>query len=417
MKRIVIIGTLDTKREQIRYLKERIEARGHRAIIMDLSMGGVPPFEAEITPAEIASLVGKKIEDLRRSKDRFTITEAMTAGAQQKALELLSRGELDGITALGGTTMALTGSRVMRKLPFGIPKVIAVDAAMPVHVGTWFDAIDMAVMQVIMELSKANELVKHAIEQIAGTISGMVEESRPYTSLHIPYPSIAITEFGLSPQCGREVDKLLNERGYHVFSFHAGGVSDRAMERLISQGLFDGVIDVVPAGLIDELYQGNKAAGMERLDAAGERGLPQVLAPGCINLTGCGPSRRNRERYALRPKQVKLDETRWMTRYNAEELGTAAKLYAEKLNKAKGPVKFLVPLRGWTSIDKEGSILYDPEGDSVFTEELKKYLKPEVEVQEIDCNIEDPEFAKALVDNFDKIFKETAKSKEAISKR
>ncbi len=404
MKKILVLGTMDTKGEQLHYLRERIKGRGHQVILMDLSMGGDSSFEVDITPEEIVRLVGKNLEELRGLKDRFAITKEMTAGARQMALKLCAQGDVDGVVALGGSTMALMGSSIIQKLPFGIPKVISVSAAQSVFISKWFGAMDMVVMQGIMELAGMNDLVKQALEKTAGTISGMVEESRPYTSIKLPYPSVAITELGFSVQCARQVEKLLEEKGYNVCSFHAQGISDRAMDRLISQGFFDGVIDIVPAGLIEEVLQGNRAAGMERLDAAAERGVPQVLAPCCLNLTGCGPTRKDREKYASRPKVWKMDAMRDMTRLNGEELRMGAKLYAEKLNKAKGPVKFIIPLKGWSSIDGEGTILYDPEEDRIFVDELKKHLKPEVKVIEVDCNLEAPEFAKALVEEFDEIF-------------
>ena len=130
-KRIVIIGTVDTKGEQLRFLKERIESSGHEAILMDISMGGYPSYQAEITPEEIARLAGKDLEEIVASKVRSSVVNTMTMGAQQKSLDLLSKGELHGIVALGGATIALAGSRVMSKLPFGIPKVIGTPAAMP----------------------------------------------------------------------------------------------------------------------------------------------------------------------------------------------------------------------------------------------------------------------------------------------
>jgi uncharacterized protein (UPF0261 family) len=321
------------------------------------------------------------------------------------ALKLCLQGDVDGVVALGGATMALMGARAMQKLPFGIPKVLAVPAAMPAYIGEWFAASDIVVMQLIMEFAGMNDLVKLVLEQTAGTISGMVETSRPHTSLSLPNPTVAITELGFSPKCARQVERLLEDRGYNVCSFHAQGISDRAMDRLISQGLFDGVIDIVPAGLIEEVLQGNRAAGMERLDAAAERGIPQVLTPCCLNLTGCGITRKEPEKYNSRPKVWKMDAMRAMTRLNQEELLMCAKLYADKLNKTKGPVKFLVPLKGWSSIDGEETILFDPVEDRIFMDELKRLLKPEVKVIEVDCNLENPEFAQAVVDSFDEIFK------------
>src|SRR4030043_310416 len=261
-KKVVFLGTMKTKKEKLQFLKEKIISRGHEAILMDLSTGGRSHIQADIPPQEIASLVGKNFEEIISSKDRFEVTNAMSAGAQQKALDLLSRGNLHGMVALGGATMALIGSQVMSKLPFGIPKVIATPAAMPVYVGRWFGASDLIVMQLIMEIAGMNDLVKNALAQVAGAVSGMVEEAQDYRAMKLPYPSIAVTEVGFSDQCAKYVEQLLEEKGNHVFPFHAQGISDRAMDRLISQGFFDGVIEIVPAGLVEGKFKGDRGGGM-----------------------------------------------------------------------------------------------------------------------------------------------------------
>ena len=413
-KNIVIIGSTNTKGEQLKFLKERIESRGHKGVLMDISMGGQPSIEPDVPPAEIARLGGKEIDELIASKDRLFVTNTMSAGTQQKALQLLSEDKLDGIVSLGGATIALVGSQVMAKLPFGIPKVIAAPAAQTVYVGKWFGATDLIVMQLIMEIAGMNDLVKNAICQVAGTIAGMVEEAYDYKSLKLPYPSIAITELGFSDQCAKYVEQLLTEKGCHVYPFHAQGISDQAMDRLISQGFFDGVIEIVPAGLIEEKFKGNRPAGMNRLDAAGERGIPQVWAPCCLNLTGAGPTRTNREKYVASGRVLKIDAMRAMTRFPVDELIIGAKLYAEKINKAKGPIKLVVPLRGWSSLEREGSILYDPEEDQIFIQELKKNLKAPLEIEEVDCNLEDFGTAQALVDSLVNLMK-GEKSEKGIS--
>jgi uncharacterized protein (UPF0261 family) len=411
-KKIVILGTVDTKGEQLRFLKERIATRGLDPILMDLSMGGHPGFQADITPQEIASLVGKNLEELTASKDRLSVTNLMTAGAQQKALDLLSRGNLHGMVALGGATMALIGSQVMHKLPFGVPKVIATPAAMPVYVGRWFGATDVTVMQLIMEIAGMNDLVKNALAQVAGAVCGMVEEAFDYKAMKLPYPSIAVTELGFSDQCAKHVEELLSEKGFAVYPFHANGTSDRAMDRLIAQGFFDGVIEIVPAGLIEAKFKGNRAADMQRLDAAGARGIPQVWAPCCLNLTGAGLTRANREKYTASGRVLNIDEMRAMARFPKDELLIGAKLYAEKINKAKGSLKLVVPLRGWSSLDREGSVLYDPQEDRLFVEELKRNLTVPLDIEEVDANLEDFQTAKALVDSLIQFMKREKKDRK-----
>ena len=400
-KKIVVLGTMNTKGEQLQFLKEEIVSRGHEALLMDLSMGGRSDIRADISPREIAQLMGRSFEELTASKDRGAVTDIMSSGAVQKALELLSDDSLHGIVALGGSTMALLGSQVMSKLPFGIPKVIATPAAMPVYVGTWFGATDISVMQLIMEIAGMNDLIKNSISQVAGAIAGMVDCALDHKTLKLPYPSIAVTEVGFSDQCAKYVEKLLEEKGYHVFPFHAQGTSDRAMDRLISQGFFDGVVEIVPAGLIEARFKGNRAADLTRLDAAGERGIPQVWAPCCFNLTGAGPTRFNREKYLASGKVLPIDQMRAMVRFPVDEMLIGAKLYAEKINKAKGPIKLVVPLKGWSSLDGPGSILHDPDEDRLFIDELKKNLENKVEIEEVDANLEELATARALVNSLD----------------
>jgi uncharacterized protein (UPF0261 family) len=402
-KTIGIIGSANTKGDQLKHLKDKIEFRGHRTILMDVGMGGKAPFEAEVSADEIARLAGRDIKEIIASRDRFDITNAMSEGARLKALDLLSTGDLDGIVSLGGTTIALIGSQVMSALPFGLPKVMAVPAAMPAYVSQWFGAKDAVVMQVIMEIAGMNDLVKNAISQVAGVISGMVEETADYRSLKLPYPAVAVTEIGFSDQCAKNVENLLKEKGYHTFLFHAQGVSDRAMDRLISQGFFDAVIDIVPAGLIEEKFKGNRPAGMARLDAAGERGIPQVWAPCCLNITGAGPTRVNREKYVASGRIYKIDAMRAMARFPLDEMLEGAKLYAEKINKARGPVKLVVPLRGWSSLDTEGSVLYNPDEDRLFIDELKKHLTVPLDMEEVDCNLEDMDTAISLVNSLERM--------------
>jgi uncharacterized protein (UPF0261 family) len=230
----------------------------------------------------------------------------------------------------------------------------------------------------------------------------MTEASLDHRTLTLPHPAIAITQIGFSDQCAKQVEHLLEKKGYNVFPFHAQGISDRAMDKLISQGFFDGVIEITPAGLIEERFQGNRAAGFERLDAAGKRGIPQVWAPCCLNVTGVGPTRINREKYLASGKIWHMDAIRSMTRFPEDELLEGARMYAEKMNAATGPIKMVVPLKGWSSIDKEGDILHDPEQDHLFIQELKARLKPTVEIEEVNCNLNDMGTAQALVTSLDK---------------
>jgi len=398
-KYVIVLGTLDTKGEEIQFLKQQLDRKHCSAIIIDVSMGGQPLFKADVGPAEIARLGGKTIEEIRLSKDRDLVNQVMERGAMEKVKQLYSAGEVGGIMAVGGSTMALFGSQVMKQLPFGVPKIIVCPGVIPAHVRQLCATMDMILMQGVVDFAGLNELVKSILTRAAGAMCGMMKDSVEVIP-QLLEKSVAITQLGWSDNCARLVKRHLEERGYRVYPFHAQGVGDRAMDDLIAKGFFDGVIDIASAGVIEEIFRGTRAGGPKRLEAAGERGLPQVIAPGSINITNAGLTRRLSEKYVSREKILKQDEARVETRYNKEELITAAKVYADKLNKARGPVKFLFPTRGWSSLDREGSVLYAPEEDKVFVEELRRNLKPEIGIEELDCHLEDAEFALALVEAF-----------------
>lgn len=398
-KNVVVLGTLDTKGEELLFLKQQIERRHCGVIVIDVSMGSEPLFEADVGPAEIARLGGKTIEEIRLSNDRNSVTQVMEKGATEKVKQLYSAGEVGGIMAVGGTTMALFGAQVMKLLPFGIPKIIVCPGVIPAHVRRLCDTMDMTLMQGVVDFAGLNELVKSILARAAGAICGMIEESGEAISSLLE-KSVAITQLGWAANCARLVKRHLEERGYRVYSFHAQGIGDRALDDLILKGFFGGVIDIASAGVIEEIFAGTRAAGPKRLEAAGERGLPQVIAPCSINITNAGLTRRQSEKYVSRERKFKQDEARVETRYNREELVTAAKVYADKLNKAKGPVKVLFPTRGWSSLDREGSVLHAPEEDKVFVKELRRNLKPGMGIEELDCHLEDAEFALALVEAF-----------------
>jgi len=404
MKTIVIVGTLDTKGKQIQFVKEQIEVSGHRVIIMDNSTRQEPSIKADITCDEIAEAAGASIDELRRSKERARITSIMTEGTIRKAKELHSSGEMDAIMSMGGATAATVAPAAMKALPFGIPKLMVCSAAGMSYASKWFGTGDIMMMNTIVDLAGDNDLVKNVLYRAAGSVCGMVEKT-PVSSLTTLLsskgkPLVAMTEDGASERCATHVRHSLEKRGYEVVSFSTNGLSDRAMEELIHQGFFDGVVDIALMGVSDELFEGNRPGGPERLEMAGRRGIPLVLAPCGLNQTGAGPTRKNSEKYSSRPRILKLDELRMGTRLNEEELTLTARTVATKLNKAKGPVKFFIPLRGWSSFDLPGTVLYDPEEDMIFINELKRLISPKVEIIEIEANLEETPFARALVDGF-----------------
>jgi uncharacterized protein (UPF0261 family) len=307
----------------------------------------------------------------------------------------------------------------MKSLPFGIAKVmLSSTAAMPAYAGGYFGTKDIAILHSVVDIAGLNPLVRDVLQRAAGMICGMVEmgEGPAILSREKKKDLIALTEFKFSEECSSHVRHLLEEKGFQVIPFHAQGISDRAMEELIEEGFFQGVVDIVPAGVGEELLGGNRAAGPRRLEGAGKMGIPQIITPCGFDMLSCGPlERREREDplWASRGlKKRKLfipDAFRVQARTTPEELKEVAREVAKKLNKAKGPVMVLIPLRGWSSLDKEGMPLYDPEADKAFVRELKIQLDPKISIIDLDLHINTREFAHEAVNRFLNLYEESKK--------
>ncbi len=414
---ILIVSSLDTKWREVKYLKELIEQKGQRTALLDMSMRGVSSLAAEISSQAVARAGGSTIEEVRTStRRRDELTTIMIKGAIEKTLEMYRKGNLSGIIGVGGVSNTAMGTDVMKSLPFGVPKLmVSSGAAMPAYAGGFFGSSDIAMLSSVVDMDGLHQLSKNILERAAGAICGMVESSTGSvldTLRQMKGRLIAMTEFHYSEGCSELVRQHLGERGYTIIPCHADGVGDRAMEELIEQGIFDAVVDIAPGGLSEELFGGNRAAGPDRFEMAGRRGLPMVVAPCGFDMISCGPIKRKDTSDPLWLSR-KIDERQYyvhdsyrvQARTSADEMKQLAGVVAEKLNRSKGPVKFLVPLAGWSSLSVEGQALYDPDADRAFVEELPKLLKPEIKIEQLELTLNSPEFAAVVVDSIDEMMK------------
>ena len=396
---VLLISTLDTKAVETLYLRERIEAGGARVVLMDLSMGATSGAACEIPPDDVARAAGWEIEDIRNSRERSKITSAMITGAVKIARERFAAGELDCVAGLGGSTGSLMASEVMRALPFGLPKVmISSTAALPGLATRYIDTGDLMLFHTVVEISGLNPLLQSVLDRAATAITCLARVPAVTPEAVRGRKLVAMSMFGPCEHCAHQVRLELEKEGVQVIGFSAAGVCDRAMEDMIAQGFFMGVIDLASGGVGEHLLEGMRSAGPHRLEAAGRAGLPQVVAPSGVNLMSPRKSRYKPDYHTRR--KFDLDKLRTFLRLNPDELTEVARAFAGKLNQARGPVKVLVPTRGWASIDREGSPVYAPEEDKVFAVTLKETLDPRIEVVEVEANLEDESFVQAVVHSF-----------------
>ncbi|MFO7667664.1 MAG: Tm-1-like ATP-binding domain-containing protein [Desulfobacterales bacterium] len=401
-KRVLIISTLDTKSTETGYLKMKLESIGLDVMVMDISMGGEGLSAGDITPRQVAEAGGSSLEAIWNSRERARITAIMIAGASRLAAQFLAAGKIDGVVGVGGSTGSLMATEVMRTLPFGLPKLmVSSTAALPGLSTRYIGTGDITLFHSVVEISGMSDLLKNVFDRAAFAVAGMVSED-------ITPPragrgkAIALTMLGPCEQCASLVRIGLEQADYQVIGFSAAGIGDRAMESMIAEGLFHGVIDLAPGGVGEHLFGYMRDAGPNRMESAGLAGIPQVISTCSVN--HMTPSKSKYKPDFNQRRKYDLDKYRAWLRLNPDELKAVAEAFAAKLNLAKGPVKIIIPQKGWSGVDRQGQPTYDPGEDRVFVDTLKARLNPRIEILEVDANMEEPEFAQAVINLALKIF-------------
>jgi uncharacterized protein (UPF0261 family) len=396
-KRIAIISSLDTKGEAVDYLKSFIAGKGFTPISVDIGYGSPVTIPADITVDDIAKAAGSGVEEVRALKDRREMIDIVRKGAIVKLKGLCAAGSLDGVLALGGMSNTSLAADIIQELPFTLPKLLMSTGASMPGSNRFFGPTGLTMMHSPIDIGALNGLLKAQLNRAAAAICGMVENDLPSSRMAGEKPMVAICTYGYTEKCSHYLADALNDT-YETVNFHASGTAEVTMEKLIEDGLFAGVIDLVPSSITNALYGGGRTSWDRRLEVAGEKGIPQVVAPAGVHTF----SRTGVTEEALVP-QLKgrrysfMDAQRCTVYLTNEEVADVASVYAKKLNKAKGPVKLLVPLQGWISIEKDS---YNAEAIRVFVEVMRKELNPEIELRAIEANIDDPAFAQAVVTAF-----------------
>jgi uncharacterized protein (UPF0261 family) len=394
-KTVLILSTLDTKGAETLYLKQKLGSLGLAALVMDLSMRDGSLWEADILPAQVAVAGGSSLAAVRASRERARVTDVTIAGASHIAGDLYRQGRIAGVIAIGGSTGSLMATDVMRTLAFGVPKLmVSSTAALPGLATRYIGTGDIMLFHSVIEVAGVTDLLKNVLDRAAGAMAGMLSEqiTAPVSGSG---KAIAVTMLSPCEQCARTVRDALEKEGFQVIGFSAAGIGDRAMEQMISQGLFHGVIDLAPGGVGEHLFGFMRDAGPDRMASAGRLGIPQVISTCSVNHMTPAKNKYTPEFHQRR--RYDLDKFRSWLRLSPEELRAVAREFAQKLNAARGPVKVVIPLNGWSSVDVPGSPTYDPQEDYLFVEALRSRLDPAIELVEIEANMEDQAFAEAVI--------------------
>lgn len=402
MATVVLLGTLDTKGAEYAFLRERVRAAGCETIVVDCGVTGSSPL-ADVGADEVAAAAGVDRATLAAAAGRGPAMAAMTRGATEIVRGLHAAGRLDGILGLGGSGGSSLVSAAMQALPVGVPKLLVSTMASGdtrPYVGT----SDIAMLYSVVDIAGVNAISERILANAAAAIAGMALASAVSVPSAGGRPIVGATMFGVTTPCVTAAREVLEARGYEVLVFHATGAGGRAMEALMRSGFITAALDVTTTELADELVGGVLSAGPERLEAAGELGLPQVVSLGALDMANFGPldtvppQFRDRNLYQHNAA-VTLMRT---TEAESAELG---RILARKLNAARGPLAVFVPTGGVSMIDAPGGPFHDPAADAALVRELRAGLHPDIEVVEAPVNINDPAFARAMAERLDELYR------------
>jgi uncharacterized protein (UPF0261 family) len=399
LKKIILcIGTLDTKGPELQYIKQLIERkRGYDALVMDIGSLGIAPFTADITAEEVAKAAGSTIQEVRGLKEAGPAAKIMTIGAIRIVKDLYRSGKFHGAISIGGGMGSGVASAVMRELPIGMPKfMLSSQKIVQAGIRNYVRTKDIVIMPSVADIAGFNRLTRDALRKSVGAIIGMMETAEVEVS---EKPFVFMTMTGLSTGCGLKVKLFLEDKGFEVAVFHTIGVGGETFEELVKIYRVSGVIELGLNEIGNELFGGLASAGPNRLEAAGEKGIPQIITPGCIDIINFLAPETLPDRYKDRPLCFHNPQAT-LPRLNAEEFRLIGETVSKKLNRAAGRVKVLIPIRGFSSLDRQGNIFYDPIADRAFIDSLKSSLKETIEVREIDAHINDDEFANAVANEF-----------------
>ncbi|MFN2187868.1 MAG: Tm-1-like ATP-binding domain-containing protein, partial [Candidatus Promineifilaceae bacterium] len=363
---------------------------GHKALVIDVGVIGEPGLEPDIPASRVAEAAGVTLQALRERADRGEAIAAMTKGIAVVVDQLYKEGKIDGIIGMGGSAGTVIGTAGMRVLPVGIPKV-QVSTLAGSDVGAYVGTKDVVMFPSIVDVAGVNRITSRIYANAVGAVIGMAETVLPEM---VDKPLIAASMFGNTTKLVDRCREAFERHGYEVLVFHATGNGGKTMENLIEEGYFAGCLDVTPTEWADELAGGVLSAGPNRMEAAAKAGIPQVIAPGCLDMANFWARDTVPERYSNR-KFYEWTSNVTLMRTTPEENADLGRILADKVNASSAPVAIFLPLRGVSMLDSPGGEFWWPEANAALFEAIKNHVKVEIPVYEIDANINDEAFADA----------------------
>jgi uncharacterized protein (UPF0261 family) len=388
---VFLFATLDTKGREAAFVRDLLTSWRIPVVLVDVGSLGSPTVSADVAREEIFRLAGTTADAVRASGDRGLAVTTAATGAARLARDAYTDERLSGILALGGSAGTTIGTAAMRAVPINVPKVMVSTLASGM-VQQFVGHSNIFMLNSIVDIAGINRVSRQILSQAARAMAGLVSRPAP-EAVETDKPMVAASMFGVTTPCVERARGILERAGYEVIVFHATGNGGRAMESLVEEGLFAGVLDITTTELADEHVGGFLTAGPERLTAAASAGIPQVVSTGAVDMVNFYAPASVPARFATRTF-YKHNANVTLMRTTLEENAAIGADIARKLSAATGPLSVLLPARGVSAIDKDGQPFDDPDARRALHDAIRSGL-PGVDVAELDLHINDPEFADA----------------------
>jgi uncharacterized protein (UPF0261 family) len=407
MPAVALIGTLDTKGEEIAYVRDRLASLDVSAVVIDSGILGQPTVPADVSRQEVARAAGHALADVQTAGSRGAAVALMREGVREVVVRLFADGRVHGVLCLGGAEGGLLGATAMQALPVGVPKLLVSPCASGRRrFGDFVGESDVCVMHSVVDILGLNGISRPIFDNAAAAMAGMVNDAGSALGT-LGEHCVGITMLGQTTPGVMRLREALTRAGHEPVIFHANGVGGPAMEHLCEEGALQGVVDYTLSELANSLMDGIHATGPDRLRVAGRLGLPQVVVPGCVDFFNQGPMDSVPARYASR-KRYFHNPVATLVRLDRDEEARLGALIAERLNEAVGPVRVVAPTRGFSLADAEGGDLWDPVADGAFLDALSGALRPDIPFEAVDAHVDDHEFADRVAERYLSLVSETA---------
>lgn len=392
---VLLVGAMDTKGAEYAYVKDLIESADLQTLVVDFGVMGQPTLQPDVGRAEVAAAAGGDLAYLASGTHKDEAMRTMAQGLATVVKRLYDEGRFDGILGMGGSGGTSIATAAMRTLPVGVPKLM-VSTVGGGDVSPYSGSKDITFMPSVVDVAGINRLSRAIYANAAGAIAGMVKTKSAAAANERPL--IAASMFGNTTAAVDHARGLLEAEGYEVLVFHATGTGGRTMEDLISDGYIAGCLDMTTTELADEICDGVFSAGPDRVQAAPRQGVPTVIVPGCVDMANftsietVPEQYRERNLYQWNPEVTLL-------RTNEEENRLMGAMLAAAANHGQaGKVSVLIPLRGVSMLDSKDDRFWDPDADQACYDAIKKDLRADIPLIEVDANINDSEFAEKAVE-------------------